>query len=69
MILHMRWKLEEVHTHVGVHLPLAVDVQFFIWIDRHQQGSNVGLQKKTREEASVSLCTCDNKGFLSCSHL
>lgn len=25
-ILHMRWQLEEVHTHVRIHLLFAVDV-------------------------------------------
>lgn len=49
----MRWQLKEVHTHVGIHLLLAVDIELFIWVHRHQQSPNVGLQRKTRKGSHV----------------
>lgn len=45
----MRWQLKEVNSHVCVHLLLAVDVQLFIWVDRHQESPDVSLQRKTRK--------------------
>ena len=49
----MRWQLKEVYAHVNVHLLLAVDIEVFIRVDRHQESSNVGLQRKTRRGSCV----------------
>lgn len=42
----MWWEFKKVNTHVDIHLFPVVNVQLFVRIDRHQQSTNIGLEKR-----------------------
>lgn len=44
----MRWQFKEIDPLIKFHLAHSVDSKLLVWVHRHKEGPNVGLEEQTK---------------------